>query len=65
MSEEIIYKKENDLQYIQFKKLLQYGIKHAYTLKGENIDFSNDSQKMNSSYPNNSFEVEPVSELML
>lgn len=39
-SEEIVYVKKDDIEYIQFKRLLKYGIKHAYTLKGENIDFS-------------------------
>lgn len=36
--------------YIQFKKLLQYGIKHCYTLKGENLDFSQDSEYESASY---------------
>ena len=39
-NEEIVYVKKDNIEYIQFKKLLKYGIKHAYTLKGDNIDFS-------------------------
>lgn len=50
MSEEIIYKEYNGLNYIQFKKLLELGIKHAYTLKGENIDFTSGSEFEKSSY---------------
>ena len=40
LNENIILKDNGDIQYIQFKRLLKYGIKHCYTLKGENIDFS-------------------------
>lgn len=50
MNEQIIYKKENGIEYIQFKRLLELGIKHAYTLKGENIDFSTFSNKLKPSY---------------
>ncbi len=50
MEEEIIYVKDNGIEYIQFKRLLQYGVKHAYTLKSEDIDFSTYSEKMNASY---------------
>lgn len=39
MKENIIYKKANGIEFFQFKKLLDLGINHAYTLKGENIDF--------------------------
>ena len=49
-SEEIIYVEKDGIEYIQFKKLLKYGIKHAYTLKGENIDFSFDQPLNSSSY---------------
>lgn len=47
---EIIYKDNGEIQYIQFKKLLNYGVKHAYTLKGENIDFSKNSEFEKESY---------------
>lgn len=50
MNKEIVYKKGKDIEYIQFKRLLKYGIKHAYTLKGENIDFSSLSEKNEYSY---------------
>ena len=42
-NENIIYNSKNGIEYIQFKKLLEYGISHAYTLKGTNIDFTRDS----------------------
>lgn len=50
MNKEIIYIKEKGIEFIQFKRLLDYGIKHAYTLKKEDIDFSSDSPKMEVSY---------------
>ena len=43
--ENIIYQSKAGIEYIQFKKLLEYGIKHAYTLNGENIDFSIGTQE--------------------
>lgn len=49
-SDNIIYQNNGDVQYIQFKKLLKYGIKHCYTLKGEKLDFSKDSEYEKSSY---------------
>lgn len=49
-NDNIIIKSNGDIQYIQFKKLLEYGIKHAYTLKGENLDFSKNSELEKSSY---------------
>ena len=49
-NENIIYQDNGDIKYIQFKKLLKYGVKHAYTLKGEKIDFSRGSEFANSSY---------------
>ena len=36
-NDNIIYKKGNGIEYLQFKRLLDYGIKHAYTLKGDGI----------------------------
>lgn len=35
----IIHVKTDKIEYIQFKKLLEYGIKHAYTLKKDDINF--------------------------
>lgn len=49
-NEELIYVKKDDIEYIQFKKLLDYGIKHAYTLKSNNIDFSFNQELNSSSY---------------
>lgn len=48
--EEVIYAEKEGVKYIQFKKLLKYGIKHAYTLKSENIDFSFNQDKNEKSY---------------
>ena len=49
-NEDIIYVKKEGIEYIQFKKLLKYGIKHAYTLKSEDIDFSFNQEKNLPSY---------------
>lgn len=49
-NDEIIFKDNGEIQYIQFKRLLKYGVKHAYTLKGENLDFSGDSKFEPESY---------------
>lgn len=50
LDENIVYQKYGDIEYIQFKKLLKYGVKHAYTLKGEKLDFSQNSAFEKSSY---------------
>lgn len=49
-NENIIFQDNGDVQYIQFKKLLKYGIKHCYTLKGDKLDFSKDSEYEKTSY---------------
>lgn len=49
-NEEIVYVEKEGIEYIQFKKLLKYGIKHAYTLKSEGIDFAFNQEKNISSY---------------
>lgn len=49
-SEEIVYVEKEGINYIQFKKLLKYGIKHAYTLKSKNINFSFNQDKNAESY---------------
>lgn len=46
----IVCKEYKGIQYIQFKKLLEFGIKHAYTLKGENINFRSKSKEEKESY---------------
>lgn len=49
-SDEIIYNNKNGIEYIQFKKLLDFGIKHAYTLKGKDINFRSNSAEEKESY---------------
>ena len=46
----IILKKQNGIEYIQFRKLLELGIKHAYTLKGKEINFRSNSEEEKESY---------------
>ncbi len=50
LNQEIIYNEKEGIEYIQFKKLLEYGIKHAYTLKGEGINFRSNSKEAKESY---------------
>ena len=40
MEENIIFQEKNGIRFIQFKKLLELGITHAYTLKGNEINFT-------------------------
>lgn len=49
-NKEIVYIKGKNIEYIQFKKLLKYNIMHAYTLKGENINFRYNSEDEKESY---------------
>ncbi len=49
-NDNIIYQDKEDIQYIQFKRLLNYGVNHCYTLKGEDLDFSQSSEREKSSY---------------
>lgn len=49
-SEEINYVQKEGIEYIQFKRLLKYGIKHAYTLKSDGIDFGFNQDKNAVSY---------------
>ena len=44
-NEIIVCKEHKGIEYIQFRKLLDFGIKHAYTLKGDNINFRTDSKE--------------------
>lgn len=46
----IIIKNEKGIKYLQFKKLLEYGIKHAYTLSVEGVDFSFKTSAHDNSY---------------
>lgn len=47
---DIIIKNEKGIKYLQFKKLLEYGIKHAYTLSVDGIDFSFKKESHDNSY---------------
>lgn len=49
-NDEIVYVQKEGIEYIQFKKLLKYGIKHAYTLKSKDINFAFNQDKNESSY---------------
>ncbi|MBR3613987.1 MAG: peptidoglycan editing factor PgeF [Clostridia bacterium] len=49
-NDKIVIKQGNGIEYIQFKNLLQHGIKHAYTLKREGINFRSDSKEEKESY---------------
>ena len=49
MSDKIVYKKEYGIEYIQFKKLLELGVNHCYTLMNDNIDFTTGNQYENES----------------
>ena len=49
-NEEVIFVEKEGIKYIQFKRLLKYGIKHAYTLKGDGIDFAFGQHKNEESY---------------
>lgn len=46
----IVIKNEKGIKYLQFKKLLEYGIKHAYTLSIEGVDFSFKTSAHDNSY---------------
>ena len=49
-NDELIYVQKEGIEYIQFKRLLEYGVKHAYTLKMPNIDFGFNSKYHDESY---------------
>lgn len=49
-NEEIIYSEKNGVKYMQFKRLLKYGVKHAYTFKSDDIDFAFNQDKNEKSY---------------
>ena len=46
----IIKESDNGIKYLQFKRLLDLGIKHAYTLKTDEIDFSFNQERHDISY---------------
>lgn len=49
-NDNIVIKQANEIEYIQFKRLLDHGIKHAYTLKCDGINFRSDSKEEKESY---------------
>lgn len=49
-NKDIIHVKTKEIEYIQFRKLLDYGIINAYTLRKENINFSQESNERQQSY---------------
>ena len=49
-NDNIIIKKENGIEYMQFKRLLEHGIKHAYSLKSEGLNFRSNSKEEKESY---------------
>lgn len=50
LNDNIILNSKNGIEYLQFKKLLDYNIKHAYTLQGDNINFRNQCDVEDESY---------------
>ncbi len=54
MEETVIFKEKDGINYIQFKKLLEFGINHCYTLKSDDLDFGeineNNYQEENNGY---------------
>lgn len=49
-NEVVIFKEEYGLKYMQFRKLLDLGINHLYTLKSDGIDFATGGQFEEKSY---------------
>lgn len=47
---ELIYVKGKNVDYLQFKRLLKYKVKHAYTLRCDNLDFSKYGEVSKESY---------------
>ena len=49
-NKELVYNNNNGIEYIQFKILLEYNIKHAYTLKGKDTNFRSNSKEEQECY---------------
>ena len=49
-NDEILLKEEKGLKYIQFKKLLEFNVKHFYSLKSDGIDFATGGALEENSY---------------
>lgn len=45
-NENVIHIKNKDLEYLQFRKLNELGVKHAYTLKSKGYNFKNSDQEI-------------------
>ena len=50
MNDNIIYKEDNQIEYIQFKRLLDLGIVHCYTLKREDVDSGTGKKEYDESF---------------
>ena len=48
--DEVIFGEKNGINYMQFKKLQEFGIKHLYTLKSPGVDFATAGPLEESSY---------------
>ena len=46
----VIHQKTEEIEYLQFRKLLELGIKHAYSLKREGLNFRTNSKEETESY---------------
>lgn len=49
-NDEVVFDEKDGLNYMQFKKLLDLGIKHLYTLKSDGIDFATGGPLEEKSY---------------
>ena len=49
-NEVVIHKSGEGIEYLQFRKLLELGIKHAYTLKKYDVNFRTGSKEQEDSY---------------
>ena len=60
-SEDIILKKDKGIEYLQFKRLNDFNVKHCYTLKSDNINFSENSKERDESFIKiaNSLDINP------
>ncbi len=59
--EDIILKKDKGIEYLQFKRLNDFNVKHCYTLKSDNINFSENSKERDESFIKiaNSLDINP------
>lgn len=50
INNQIVLKKTEEIEYLQFKRLLEHGIKHAYTLKADKLNFRSDNDLEKDSF---------------